>query len=61
MLKESSVTRKSRQMSIKVAHKNDFTWKIKDFAAFTIFLIIMNAIWEKIIVATGFEKLPKVH
>ena len=48
-------------MSIKVAHKNDFTRKIKDFVAFTIFLIMMNAIWEKIIIATGFEKLPKVH
>ena len=39
-------------MSIKVAHKNDFTRKIKDFVAFTIFLIMMNAIWEKFAFST---------
>ena len=43
-------------MSIKVA-KNDFTRKMKYFDTFT--KIPKNI--DKIIIATGFEKLPKVQ
>ena len=44
-------------MSVKVA-KIYFTRKIKDFDNFSK-MPKMWAVWVKIIVATGFEKLPK--
>ena len=53
----SSVTRKNRQMSIK---NDDFTRKIKDFDTFTKIAIECGDL-GKLIVAKGFEKLPKVQ
>ena len=53
----TSVTRKSHQMSIKVAQKW-FHLKMKDFITFTNISYNMGNL-DKIIVATGFESCPK--
>ena len=52
-----SVTRKNRQMSIKVA-KNDFTSKMIDFNTFTKMPKNVGDL-DKLIVAKGFKELPK--
>ena len=56
---ESSVTRKNRQISIKVA-KNDFSRKIIDFDTFSKIAKNVGDL-GKIIVTKGFKKLPKVQ
>ena len=56
---EGNVTRKNCQMSIKVA-KNDFTRKLKILTPLQeLSKNVGNLV--KIIVAKGFEKLPKVQ
>ena len=57
LLLRSSVTRKNRQMSTKVAQK-DFTRKIKDFGTFTKLPKNVGDL-GKIIFATGFECMGK--
>ena len=52
-----SVTRKNRQMSIKVA-QNDFTRKMKDFDTYTKFVQNVGGL-GKIIVAKGFKNCLK--
>ena len=56
---ESSVTRKNRQISIKVA-KNDFSRKIIDFDTFSKIAKNVGDL-GKLIVTKGFKKLPKVQ
>ena len=60
MTHPSSVTSKKSPNVYKSCPKNDFTRKMKDFDNFTKIALNVGGL-GKIIVATGFEKLPKVQ